>query len=788
MRRFITFLLTVLLVVPALIFFTDLTRNPYYFQIVLLNSLTIAIVMLWLVWAIQQKSLVLRRTPADVPLIAFFAIATISWAAIFIANIHEPYLRYGIYSEGLKRWLYTLVNALLPYYCAVYLVDDTNRPRLLKAVFITAWLASAYGILQYFGIEFFWPKVLNPYGGRCVSTFGNPNFLSSYLIMVLPVALVQWFSLKASMKRMAFSVLILTCFMALLSTMTRSSWVGCIVAFVFVIVMLVRFEKEQYKIKRTALALLGAVLIALTIMWPRSDVGGENATFVERLAEAAKATTSSYQSYDQRRLIWSCAWHMVIENPVIGKGWGCFELFYPFYQGRHLFLPAYHSFRTHANNSHDEILEIWSQTGTVGLGIYLWLLVVLFSSALFLIKYLSGEKRLLAIGLAAGSLGMLTDNLLNVSLHFAVPGFLYWWQWGLMMGLGALEITVLPVRSIVKKAIIVVLCVLGTIAIVRYYDCLMGEIHYFKGFKYSKSNDIQRAIPELEKAHALQRFEVNNNYELSNCYARAGMRDKALEFYKESLRANAGYDEIYFNMATVQAQKGDFDQSIVEYTRSLYINPLSLDAYVALGSIFLQNSNVYTKAGIELFTQCIFFYPRNKDILNNLGYLYTKINDHNTAVTYYKKALEIDPDFALARKNIAVSLARLGRRDAALDEIDHLFDIASQAIKARNWAAAQGPCEKLVSLVPGSFAAHLYLANVDFTMGKFTEALTQYTAALALEPDNSSALCNRGLVYYQLKQFAPAKDDFERALALDPKNQTVRQKIDELNQIMTPHY
>jgi tetratricopeptide (TPR) repeat protein len=62
----------------------------------------------------------------------------------------------------------------------------------------------------------------------------------------------------------------------------------------------------------------------------------------------------------------------------------------------------------------------------------------------------------------------------------------------------------------------------------------------------SKTTSVQSAIPLLEAAHSFQRLEVNNNYELANCYARTSQRDKALYAYKEALRANAGYDEILF--------------------------------------------------------------------------------------------------------------------------------------------------------------------------------------------------------------------------------------------------
>ena len=92
MPRFITSLLAITLVVPALVFFTDLTRNPYYFQIVLLNALAVALAVSYLARGLRQGSLTLRRTPADLPFLAFFAVASLSWLAMLAANtsLGEP--------------------------------------------------------------------------------------------------------------------------------------------------------------------------------------------------------------------------------------------------------------------------------------------------------------------------------------------------------------------------------------------------------------------------------------------------------------------------------------------------------------------------------------------------------------------------------------------------------------------------------------------------------------------------------------------------------------------------
>lgn len=781
MKRFYNYLLFLILFVPPLIFFTDLTRNPYYFQIVLVNA---AVVVLWMAWLYREtasRKCSFLRTPLDIPLLSFAAVATLSWLVILLGNLGEPYLRYGVYNEGLKRWLFLLSNCLLVYYAAVHFVNDTNRPRFIHTVYWVTFIASAYAILQYFGIELIWPRVLNPFGGRSVSTFGNPNFLSSYLVLVSPLMYLSYLQENSSSKRFIYLVLLASSFAALLCTLTRSSWLGLVIAMALTVAAVWKFERTLFTGRIKSVFLPFVLFLLLAIFWPKSRVAGYGPSVIERLTESAKVETTYYAPWHQRQLIWSCAWHMAIENPVIGKGWGCFELFYPFYQGRHLFLESYHNFRTHANNTHNELLEIWSQTGTLGMGVYLWFLVTVYGYGYFLMKNLTGQKRLLAIGLTASLAGMWTDNLLNVSLHFAIPAFLYWWHMGLLAGLGRVREQRIDIGTPARRGVAWALIIAGGLLIVHYGTNFLGEIHYFKGFKNSKTSNVQAALPDLERAHRYQRLEVNNNYELANAYARSGLRDKALYAYKETLRANAGYDEIYFNMATVLAQKGDFENAIAEYTRSLYINPQSIEAYNALGTVFLQNPEKYARAGIALFQQCLHFYPKSKDIWNNIGYLYTRVDRNDEALQAYKKAYEIDPDFDLARRNIKVTLERLGKTDSRIDETDALFKKVEQNIVAKDWAAAAASCERLLKIAPASFKARFYMGNIYFTNGQIQKAIDQYNEGLKIEPNNSAMLGNLGLVYYETRQYDLSRKTFQKLLQLDPNNQLAKQKLDELS-------
>ena len=60
---------------------------------------------------------------------------------------------------------------------------------------------------------------------------------------------------------------------------------------------------------------------------------------------------------------------------------------------------------------------------------------------------------------------------------------------------------------------------------------------------------------------------------------------------------------------------------------------------------------------------------KDPHVLNYLGYSYRKSGDLTTAITYYKAALAIDPDFVLAREYLGEGYVKAGRLDLAKLEL-----------------------------------------------------------------------------------------------------------------------
>jgi len=107
--------------------------------------------------------------------------------------------------------------------------------------------------------------------------------------------------------------------------------------------------------------ILTAALLLTVVSWPKSSTASYSETVFGRLSEVNRVTKGTYGAVTQRLLIWLGPGKWFRTHPWLGQGWGCFELFYPYYQGPLLKEKGLTNYRTHANNAHNEILENWAQ-------------------------------------------------------------------------------------------------------------------------------------------------------------------------------------------------------------------------------------------------------------------------------------------------------------------------------------------------------------------------------------------------------------------------------------------
>jgi tetratricopeptide (TPR) repeat protein len=158
------------------------------------------------------------------------------------------------------------------------------------------------------------------------------------------------------------------------------------------------------------------------------------------------------------------------------------------------------------------------------------------------------------------------------------------------------------------------------------------------------------------------------------------------------------------------------------------------------------------------------------------------------AITYYKRALAIDPEFALANAELA-SAYRLPSSSGILgaaDAIPEAEAVARKALAADNqlaeahaaladikrdqwdWVGAEQEYRRAVQLNSNLELAHLGLANYFSATGRAREALTEIQHVIESDPISVPAAIAAAAVDYNLRRYDRALAGLKRAVELDP--------------------
>jgi serine/threonine-protein kinase len=132
-------------------------------------------------------------------------------------------------------------------------------------------------------------------------------------------------------------------------------------------------------------------------------------------------------------------------------------------------------------------------------------------------------------------------------------------------------------------------------------------------------------------------------------------------------------------------------------------------------------------------------------------------SDVEEAVRMYEKAVELDPEYALAH-------ARLGQAHAWMHRLD--YDLREERLIAAKRAA-----DRAIALDPDLPDAHIAL-GLYYYWGRrnHDRAIEEFTRAMALEPSNADALRQIGNVRRRQGRFDEAILSYRRSADLDPRS------------------
>jgi O-antigen ligase len=253
----------------------------------------------------------LKHQPAEVYFLGMMLLSNII-SLILSTDIKTSLFGIDTRFNGFTANLYYILLGL-NFYCFLKKYGKEKTKFIFKWLAITALISCLVAIAPYLFpnqtfILFFEPAF---YYNRVFGTFGNPNYLASYIIAILPILI---FVYKPKYLIISLPIITTTLFL----TGCRSAWIALILAILTISTIKLLKEKQ---VKPLLYSLITIAIITLTVFLQTNQTPNTNETQKNQQAiDRLSANPQNLQSLRTRITLWEAGLKLAKEKPIFGHG------------------------------------------------------------------------------------------------------------------------------------------------------------------------------------------------------------------------------------------------------------------------------------------------------------------------------------------------------------------------------------------------------------------------------------------------------------------------------------
>ncbi|CAF1490816.1 unnamed protein product [Rotaria sp. Silwood1] len=271
---------------------------------------------------------------------------------------------------------------------------------------------------------------------------------------------------------------------------------------------------------------------------------------------------------------------------------------------------------------------------------------------------------------------------------------------------------------------------------------------------------------------------------------KTGSFDKAEEVCEMLLRETSNYDRnelslLYFQLAYVKRNKGNYDEALKFYQQSLEIrqnilsqnHPDLADTYTSIGLLH-DNMGEYSKA-LDFYQKSLHIWkniiPSNHSklasIYNNIATIYMTIKEYSKALEYYEHSLKNEKkSLPLNYSNLTITSGNIGFMYKKLTQYTKALEFFHKALKT----------SQNVPNLSRPWLANIYnnIALLHKNMSDYSKALEFYHKMLEFQqgfitskhPELGNTYCNIALMHYNMGEYSKALKFYFKALEMYQNN------------------
>jgi len=640
---------------------------------------TVAIATTWILKSVEEKRFTLIHTPLDIPILIFLTSQILS--TVFSIDPHTSF--WGYYSRFHGGLASTLSYIVLFYAFITHFSGKSKSiTNVIYSILTSSLMVSLYGIAEHFGIDkHVWVQDVQ---SRVFSTLGQPNWLSAYLIAILPIPLLFATTQKNRLYSLLYGSLSLIIFITILFTKSRSG-VGATIIILALTFLFLLYKTIKSKQKSLPLLLITLTLIISTALigtpWtpnPKEiqktiNLGGPILPNLEKYLnrvglssqikplELGKLTeqekwqadltakgirVGGSNSMDIRNVVWKGAVDLGKRRPILGYGLETFG--YTYYNVR----PVEHNLLSEwdflYNKAHNEYLNFLANAGFLGLLSYLILISAIFY---VLIKATIKNESVLPAALLLGFVSILITNYFGFSVVcIALFFFLF-------------PALVISESTNNKKTISLKVSyptIFTTIAIIfLLYSSLTIFTAWTADIAYSGGKALSQYDPSyLSDAidYLSQSVKANKNEPLYKSILAESQAQAAL-YLNEQIKTLDATSSAKTKQSLITARDEFAQAALSNSQKALAMNPHHTNYYKSAAKVGLYLATtdpIYYNDVITTLLEVTELAPTDAKTLYNLGLVYLNMGKYEESRVAFQKAIDLKSDYAEAKEKLII--------------------------------------------------------------------------------------------------------------------------------------